>query len=254
MENDGSDAGAGAGPPSSAVFGGPPACRRAPCLGGATLGLRLGPARSAARRTRAVALVVADGRLRRWAEPEEPRRPPSAVAPGTAPAVAGTSTAGTDGAGGAGSGGPAGRLETPPRLAPAFTAPWSGPPDPSLGSLSFGSFSSIRTISRQAPGRADPTGVLRAAREHIVFNALDGAGHYGGCGAQVRYLTQFCAWSRGLPHGPHGVLAARMRGNADQRAGVPHGSAAHGAQQRPHGTFTFAGTVPLLALCPLLAL
>jgi hypothetical protein len=70
--------------------------------------------------------------------------------------------------------------------------------------------------------------VLRAAREHIVFIVLDGAGHYGGCGAQVRYLTQFCVWSRGLPHEPHGVLAARTRGNADLRAGVPHGSAAHG--------------------------
>ena len=55
-----------------------------------------------------------------------------------------------------GSGGPTGRLETPPRPAPALTAPLSEPPDPSLNSLSFGSFSSIRAISRQAPGRANP--------------------------------------------------------------------------------------------------
>ena len=102
----------------------------------------------------------------RWAEPEEPRRAPSAVAPGTAPAVAGTTPrAPTEPVARGRAGRPGGWKHHPgwPRR-----SPHSG-----LGHLTrhlvlcwFSSFSSIRTISRQAPGRADPTGVLRAAREH----------------------------------------------------------------------------------------
>ena len=88
MENDGSDAGAGAGSPSSAVFGvaGLP---RAPCLGGAPSAsglVRLVRRRGGREPLLSSSLTAAP----RWAEPEEPRRPPSAVAPGTAPAVAGT--------------------------------------------------------------------------------------------------------------------------------------------------------------------
>ncbi|MGP0027809.1 MAG: hypothetical protein ACLPKE_31280, partial [Streptosporangiaceae bacterium] len=83
-----------------------------------------------------------------------------------------------------------------------LTAPSSGAPDPSLTSLSFGSFSSIRAVSRHAPGRADPPGVLRAAREHIVSSSLGGAGQDGGYGTQVRYLSQFGAGLREKPRRP----------------------------------------------------